>query len=160
LFPVKYVHDYLGDIAEYISIPPMSISQDIESERFLNDKLAQDRQKRATRTDNAIDLFPVAAGIPWPSGIYPVRQSKHWKAAIETTRELLQLCIGETHHPPIVEVARKELQNFEENWMKFSAYMFPEATEAQVKLIAASMTYVFVFDGRFWYRPSKPKKRS
>lgn len=83
-----------------------------------------------------------------------MRQSKHWKAAVETTRELLELCVAETHHPEVAEVARKELHNFEENWMKFSAYMFPEATEEQIKLIAASMTYVFVFDGKFDYKAS------
>lgn len=149
LFPIRYVHDYIGDIAEYISIPPVTLNQDLESRRFLqNDKLVKDKQKRAVRSENAIDLFPLAAGIAWPSGVYPVRQNKHWKAAMRTTRELLELCVAETHHPEVVEVSRKELQNFEENWAKFPPYMFPEATEEQMKLIAASMAYVFVFDGK------------
>lgn len=101
--------------------------------------------------DNGIDLFPVSAGLPWATGFRFVRQSKHWKTARETARGLLELFVVHESRTEIGRLARQELQGFEESWVKFALYMFPEADAQKMSLITASMVYIFVFDGRFHY---------
>ena len=109
---------------------------------------AEYRVDRTPRSSNAIDLFLLSAGLPWATGFRFVRQSKHWGVAQQTTRELLELCVAEKRNGSVANIARKELQGFEESWIKFALYMFPEADAEKVKLLAASMVYIFIFDGK------------
>ena len=124
-------------------------------------------EKCIQRSDHAIDLFPLAAGLPWATGILSCRQNKHWKTTIETTRMFLQhLAVDKSTQNlyksghSIAEISQNELNlNLEEGWVKFPAYLFPEGDEQRTKLLAAVNVFIFVFDGTVYRSRSLPMQK-
>lgn len=45
-------------------------------------------------------------------------------------------------------VAAKELPMIEDNWARFSAYLWPAASGDRLKIIAETLVYIFIFDGK------------
>jgi len=115
----------------------------------------ENSKEHTQRSNNAIDIFPLRAGLPWTSGIQTCRQSKHWRLAIETSRALLQHLADDRSAQHLYEsgksvagISQKELTSgLEEGWIKFPCYLFSEADEQRTKLLAAINVFIFVFDG-------------
>jgi hypothetical protein len=122
----------------------------------------QDDREDIHRSNHAIDIFPIQAGLPWASGIQPCRQSKYWQLTIDTTRAFLaHLAANESVQrilksgQSIAEIARKELgTQMEEGWTKFTAYMFAEGDRQRTRLLAVVNVFIFVFDGNVPLRDS------
>ena len=120
----------------------------------LPDEKGQDEQQ-IQRSDNAIDLFPLAAELPWATGILSCRQNKYWSLTLETTRVFLQHFVADEltqgvfkSGQSVAEISRKELASeMEEGWVKFPIYLFPEGDEQRTRLLAAVNVFIFVFDG-------------
>lgn len=153
---MNYAYDYLNGGIGYLSLPFLSLNQRLQTKEFLKRIGQHDRkEKRTERSDNAIDLFPLAAGLPWASGILSCRQNKHWKISIETTRLFLQYFAADKSTKnlyksghSIAEISQKELNSkLEEGWAKFPSYLFTEGDEQRTKLLAAVNVFIFVFDG-------------
>ncbi|RDA92444.1 hypothetical protein CP533_6459 [Ophiocordyceps camponoti-saundersi (nom. inval.)] len=158
-FPVRYAFDYLHGGIKYLQRPQLELNNHVRSRTFLKlPEAGQDeRQKTAYRSDHAIDLFPLAAGLPWPCGILTCRQSKHWKLSLEAMDTLLKEFAASDGQgvvsksgKSIPELAQKELaSNSKEGWAKFPAYLFSEADEERTKLLGAVNVFIFLFDD-FW----------
>jgi hypothetical protein len=127
----------------------------LRSKKFLQIGSHEEDQKKCfQRSDNAIDLSPIAASLPWASGIRSVRQNKYWQLALDTAADVLQHFAKDeaakslfTSGSSIADISEKELVDIEEKWMRFPSYFFPEANEERAKLLAASNVFIFVFDG-------------
>lgn len=107
-------------------------------------------------TMNSIPVFPTNANLPWHSSIHYVRQNVHWQMALEATKTLLQHFASDPTATKLLieggrsyaEVAAKELPILNDNWTRFSGYLWPAASEKRLKLLAETIVYVFIFDGR------------
>ena len=125
-------------------------------------KEAQDQSPNANLLNaNAIEIHPLAAGLPLSTGLQFFWQTKHWKAALKMTTELLEefakdKSAGETFKPnglTFASTAKTEIPTVEDGFAKFPLYMYPHADEQRLKLLAAVNVYVFVLDGKSETRP-------
>ncbi|KAJ6009039.1 hypothetical protein N7522_004055 [Penicillium canescens] len=157
-FPVNYAYDYLNGGIGYLSLPPLTLNKLLQTKAFLQMADQRDHSRRCTqRSDNAIDLSPLTAGLPWATGILSCRQNKHWNISIETTRIFLQHLAADKSTQDlyksghsVAEISQKELDStLEEGWVKFPTYLFPEGDKQRTKLLAAINVFIFVFDD-FW----------
>lgn len=153
---MNYAYDYLKGGIGYLSLPFLRLNQRLQTKEFLKIIGQHDHNEKCTqRSDNAIDIFPLAAGLPWATGILSCRQNKHWEISIETTRIFLQYFSADKSSQnlyksghSIAEISQKELNSkLEEGWAKFPSYLFTEGDEQRTKLLAAVNVFIFVFDG-------------
>lgn len=107
-------------------------------------------------TSNAFTLDPIAARLPWPTGLNCIRQSKFWQSGLSISSDLLELFARDESISQAVKangkslgsIAAHELNTVEEDrFTKFAAYLFPEADEGRMRLLAASIVYIIIFDG-------------
>jgi hypothetical protein len=50
---------------------------------------------------------------------------------------------------PLASLASRDLTAIEDNWGRVPAYIYPFADEERSRVIAASNTYGFIFDGKW-----------
>jgi len=165
VWPVRYSHDYMP--TNEASMPPfvdLSCFPDLKAETISVEPVINAVQietgyliKECERLSmNSIPVFPVHAKLPWYSSIHHVRQNIHWPMAVEATRVLLQHFASDQTATSILknggksysEIAAKELPMLHDNWTRFCAYLWPAASEERLKLIAETIVYIFIFDGK------------
>ena len=107
-------------------------------------------------SSNSIRLDPFSAGLPYYSSIDYVRASKYWKTNLNETMKLLEILavdnsatdIEVDHGITLTKLAKKALRPGREHQIVLAThYMFPNADEQRIRLIAALMIIYFVFDG-------------
>ncbi|KAJ5674346.1 uncharacterized protein N7477_004280 [Penicillium maclennaniae] len=147
---VRFAYNYLNEIPkflkpqglEYNTVPGLK-------------KSVKSGQRLHFTTPNAFTLDPVAAGLPWPTGLDCIRQGKFWQSGLSISSELLELFARDENVSQAVKsngkslgsVAAHELNTLEEDrFTKFATYLFPEADEARMRLLAASIVYIVIFD--------------
>ncbi|KAI9047118.1 hypothetical protein LZ554_009191 [Drepanopeziza brunnea f. sp. 'monogermtubi'] len=122
---------------------------------------------RITSSDSAhgFDISPARAGLPWPTGLTKVRQSRHWRAGLRISTDLLELFAADATSTEAVRrngvslarIASHELLTKEEDrFTKFATYLFPEADEQRTRLLAATIVYIVIFDDS-WEMHSEDK---
>ena len=63
--------------------------------------------------------------------------------------------IQKNHMRPIASVAMEELnKGLLDSWSRFTIYMWPDADEERIKLVAQTIVLIFMFDGMFNLIPS------
>lgn len=106
---------------------------------------------------NGFDIYPSQAGLPWPTRLAKVRQSRHWRAGMHISNELLELFSTDTtitqavrkNGVSLARIASKELLvEADDRFAKFATYLFPEANKQRMRLLAAAIVYVIIFDGK------------
>lgn len=105
---------------------------------------------------NAVQLDPLAAGLPYRSRIYHVYGNKFYEPNRSEAVTLLKLLASDTsardieanHEITLSQLAKKALRLGQERHIVLSThYMFPCANRQRIKLISALMIILFVFDG-------------
>ena len=166
LSPVRFAYDWLQDArSKYLVAPPLVYAP--ESLLSLSDPPSDKdgaigvalEGGRITSGDdaNGFDISPARAGLPWPTGLTKVRQSRHWRAGLRISTDLLELFSADALSTQAVRrnglslsrIASHELLTEEEDrFTKFATYLFPEADEQRTRLLAATIVYIVVFDGK------------
>ena len=141
--PIRYVYDYLPHE------PCWPQQQQILPSSSYNRDAAVD----------SISLDLEGARLPLHSRLVEVRQCKHWQAAEDTVRELLQLVAQDQHcrnarlgwlasRPSIASLANVQLKSsVMDDYSRFNIYMFPDADAKRMGLISQSMLLAFMLDG-------------
>ncbi|OJJ33320.1 hypothetical protein ASPWEDRAFT_30406 [Aspergillus wentii DTO 134E9] len=156
-FPVNYAYDYLNGGIKYLSLPTLKFNDYLQSKRFLRMSQPETQEESVERSEHAIDIFPVQAGLPWATGILSCRQNRYWQLTIDTTRVFLAHFAADESAQQIyksghsiAEISRKELSTkMEEGWVKFPTYLFSEGGRNRTRLLAIVNVFIFVFDD-FW----------
>ncbi|PYH96539.1 hypothetical protein BO71DRAFT_174421 [Aspergillus ellipticus CBS 707.79] len=152
--PVHFMYDYLNGGVKYLSPPVLNLNSYMKFKCYYTD-FSDEGQVR--RSDNAIELSPLKAGFPWPSGILSCRQTKHHDIVMKTTRMLLkeyvndktaqEICRAERS---IADIARGELAtDLEHSWVRFVIHGFSEGDRQRTKLLANINVHTIVLDD-FW----------
>lgn len=157
-FPVNYAYDYLNGGIGYLLLPTLKLNDHLQSKRFLR-MGQQGNLEDVHRSEHAIDIFPLQAGLPWATGILSCRQNKYWQLTLDTTRVFLALFAADEAAPRIFksgksisQISRKELgTRMEEGWVKFPSYLFSEGDRQRTRLLAVVNVFIFVFDGKSNY---------
>lgn len=139
--------------------PWLQLNEQFQNEFFLIQAARTENQgsEIAKRSDNAIDLYPLASGLPWACGILTCRQSRHWKLSLDTASSWVKdfATANDDQIPSrsgcsIASIAQKEVSlQFEEGWAKFPVYLFSEGDEQRTRLLAIVNVFIFLFDGKF-----------
>ncbi|KAL9020014.1 MAG: hypothetical protein Q9185_002753 [Variospora sp. 1 TL-2023] len=104
---------------------------------------------------SSVYLHTTAARLPLHTGLKDFRQNKYWRANEESTKELLQLFAQDrkcsdvllSDNRSLSDLAKKQLENeVIDTYSRFSVYMFPEADEERIRLLAQSVILTFIFD--------------
>ena len=163
LSPVHFSYNYLNDVASNpipVKFRECGARDDSDQEGESPSSDASDRDGESTCgggcvSTNSIPLFPLHAGLPWHTGLRCIRQSIHWKAGLEISSNLLELFANDvtaekakkSNGASLAGIAAKELQIPEdERFTKFAAYLFPEASEERMRLLAATIVLIIIFD--------------
>ena len=150
LCPIRYVYNYLPQETSWLKPQRISLTS----------------PGRDDTMTNSIAILPEAAHIPFHTGLTTVRQTKHWKANEEATRGLLELfakdpsCHDVTlaHGQSLASLAKAQLESSVlDDYSRFSVYMYPDADEKRIRLIAQSIILIFIFDGEYPCSP-RPSK--
>lgn len=116
-----------------------------------------DSESSETVDVNGFSVYPRQAGLSWPTGLHQARQSRHWAAGLKISSELLELFSSDADSNKAVrpnglslaKIARHELLLPEEDrFTKFATYLFPEADEERTRLLAATIVFIVIFDGK------------
>ncbi|KAI9816264.1 MAG: hypothetical protein M1827_001865 [Pycnora praestabilis] len=151
LCPIRYVYDYLPPGTTFLKLHPMVLPRSFINTMKEDPTLSQDNTKV-----HSIALYPEEANLPLHTELKLFRQSKHWKASEEATKELLQLFARDQSCKDIMlsdgqsmaTLAEQQLNSSVlDSYSRFSIYMAPEADEKRSKLLAQSVVLIFIFDG-------------
>ena len=152
--PVEYVYDYLPPQVNWLTVQPISlrrffaVHEEQNKLTFINHE-AQER--------HSILLNTQAANLPLHTGLEDFRQSRHWKASEQATKELLELFAQDRvcgavllqDERSMASVAEEQLTpDFIHTYSRFPVYLFIEANEDRLKLVAESVILIFAFDGK------------
>ncbi|KAF2127466.1 terpenoid synthase [Dothidotthia symphoricarpi CBS 119687] len=153
LSAISYAYNWLVDAPTlYLTSPPPAIT---EYQELVQPGTPSSNGKQKTGDINAFDVFPRAAGLPWPTGFPSVRQSRHWKAGLKISSELLELFSTDAtmfkavrpNGRSLAKIAGHELQlPAEDRFTKFATYLFPEADKERTRLLAATIVFIVIFD--------------
>ena len=159
---ISYSYDWLKDVsAAYLSKWPPEVSgyRRLSGTRPSTPS-SGDSGKAETIDVNGFDIYPREAGLPWPTGLHKGRQSRHWSAGLKISSELLELFSSDAdsnkavrpNGKSLAKIAQHELLLPEEDrFTKFATYLFPEADEERTRLLAATIVFIVIFDGkRIW----------
>ncbi|SMR47478.1 unnamed protein product [Zymoseptoria tritici ST99CH_1A5] len=158
LLPVYYAYDWLKDhSAPYLNIPILHWNGSEETPSLpLTPPNSDDGKDTLWNPDeNAFDIHPRAAGIPWHTTLPKCRQNRHWRIGLGMSSKILELY---AHDPQIsgavrsngvslAKVAAHELKAKEEDrFTKMGIYLFSEADEKRMELLIATIAHIVVFD--------------
>ena len=143
---VRFAHDPVPHLPLFVN------SKDV---LFPKNALSRSRQFK----ENGIRLRPREAALPYRSTLDAVHESRFWRKGLEVSLELLHL-LADDHTATEIKVrkgitmsklAQRELRpEFEHRFCKATSYMYSFADEDRMKLLAASMVIMFLFDGKIW----------
>ena len=152
--PIEYIYDYLPPQVNWLKVQPISlrrlfaVHEEQSKLTFINHQ-AQER--------HSIVLDAQAANLPLHTGLEEFRQSRHWKASEQATKELLELFAQDRRcgevllkdEQTMASVAEEQLTpGFIHTYSRFPVYLFIEADEDRLKLVAESVILIFAFDGK------------
>ena len=152
--PVEYIYDYLPPQVNWLKVQPISlrrlfaVHEEQSKLTFINHQ-AQEK--------HSILLDTQAANLPIHTGLGEFRQSRHWKTSEQATRELLELFAQDRRCGEVLlqdgqsmaSVAEEQLTpGFIHTYSRFPVYLFIEADENRLKLVAESVILIFAFDGK------------
>ena len=151
--PIEYIYDYLPPQVNWLKAQPISLRRlfavhEEQSKLTFIDHQAQER--------HSVLLDTQAANLPLHTGLEDFRQSRHWKTSEQATRELLELFAQDRRcgevllkdEQSMASVAEEQLTpGFIHTYSRFPVYMFIEADEERLKLVAQSVILIFAFDG-------------
>lgn len=113
--------------------------------------------------ENAIVIDPEALNVPWFSSFRMTLQSKHWKAAEEACRELIENIAQskakdkgilpqnlETFASP---AARAKIDEVVDTSVSIVVNVWPRASEKRICLLAQGCVFLFLHDGLFTSKP-------
>ncbi|PWY90688.1 hypothetical protein BO70DRAFT_75875 [Aspergillus heteromorphus CBS 117.55] len=148
------MYDYLNGGVKYLSPPFLSLNRYMRSRCYSTDS---PEEGQFQRSDNAIELSPLQAGFPWPSGIVSCRQTKHQDIVMKATKALLrEYTVDKTAQQlrkaerSIADIARGELAtDLEHSWVRFVIHGFSEGDRQRMKLLANINVHTIVLDD-FW----------
>ena len=145
---IRYIYDYLPEKVHWLTAQRIRLSDVLSKEPHLI--------QGATR-ENGFPLYPEYTRLPVHTGLGTFRQSKHWKANEQATRELLQLFANDQHCKNVMlsngrsmaTLAKRQLESeVLDTYSRFSIYMFPDGDEKRIQLLAQSVILIFIFDGK------------
>ncbi|KOS18748.1 Fusicoccadiene synthase [Escovopsis weberi] len=148
-FPIHYAYDHLHGKLDFLTLPQLKLNEHLRQRDFLPNRIP---------SEHGISIDPVAAGLPWASGVLSVRQNKHWRSALQATIDWLKAFgdakdmdgVPSKRGRSVAEFARHELAaGLENGWFRFPIYMSPDADEQRVKLLSFANILIFLFDD-FW----------
>ncbi|OJD30038.1 sesquiterpene cyclase protein [Diplodia corticola] len=154
LFSVNYSYDYLRDVSlDFLQLPSLKLNNLVASGALLDRAGVPATASSNSKAANWIDIFPADAGIASRTALRVFRQSKYWRTVLSAGSDALQHFLQDDSFKQAVrsgktfsKISAKLLQNIEDGFLRFAVYLFPEADEQQVKLLAIVMVYIFVFD--------------
>ncbi|KAL8968795.1 MAG: hypothetical protein Q9197_004685 [Variospora fuerteventurae] len=151
LCPIRYVHDYLPSPPTWLMPQPLSLSNILQRDE---DDITASPFYTLERA-SSVYLHTTAARLPLHTGLKDFRQNKYWRANEDSTKELLQLFAQDrkcsdvllSDNRSLSDLAEKQLENeVIDTYSRFSVYMFPEADEERIRLLAQSVILTFIFD--------------
>jgi len=115
-----------------------------------------DKHKSILQSENSISVFPLTAGLPLATGLKTIQQTKHWKAGVAMITKLLELLAidntaGETFKSnglSLAGLAKREMPIVQDTWARFFMYLWPYADEQRTVLLASTLFYVYISDGK------------
>ena len=152
LCPIRYVYDYLAHGTQWLQPQRIALSSLFSDTTEKDSMLIQPRSER-----NGITLYPEATNLPVYTGLGKLRQSKHWKANERATRELLERFMQDQRcekamlesGQSMASLAASQLESeLLDSYSRFSVYMFPNADEKRIQLLAQGVILIFIFDGQ------------
>ena len=153
LCPIRYIYNYLPRKRKWLKPQPISLSRIFADS---NEGKATLISHQLGRT-NSILLHTQAANLPLHTGLEDFRQNKYWRANETATRDLLKLFATDHYCSEVVLSDKRSMSGLAEDQLKtaiidtysrFSVYMFTEADENRIQLIAQSVILIFAFDGK------------
>ena len=153
LCPVRYVYDYLPHSSEWLKSQPLSLNRVFPKPVDDGPRLTD----RSAKGGNSICLSPLAANLPLHTGLEVYRQNRHWRANEKATRELLTIFSGDRHCSNVLLSNKGSMSSLAEEqlhtqvmdtYCRFSIYMFPEADQSRIQLLAQTVVLIFMFDGK------------
>ncbi|TEY39953.1 hypothetical protein BOTCAL_0446g00010 [Botryotinia calthae] len=148
--PIEYVHDPVPEAPYYLAnLPPLPFPQYASTDCEYTSR-------------NSVRVNPRAAGLPYRSRFELVRGSKHWKANIEETKNILELIVADSSSTSLgmrdgltlAGLAKKELRpGLEHRVVLATSYMYPNANERRARIIAALMMLLFIYDDKMEETP-------
>ncbi len=160
---MHFAYNYLGDVTNSLipdKVSECTVRDDSDQGGESPSSGESDCDGKSTSSSgcislNSIRLFPIRAGLPWHTGLRCIRQSIHWKAGLEMSSNLLELFANDvtaekakkSNGASLAGIAAKELQIPEDDrFTKFAAYLFPQANEERMRLLAATIVFIIIFD--------------
>ena len=153
LCPIRYIYDYLPCQSQWLKPQPISLSRIFaESNECKSTSIIQQPERI-----NSILLFTQAANLPLHTGLENFRQNRYWKVNETATRELLELFAEDHHCSEVVLSDKRSMSSLAKDQLKttvidtysrFSIYMFAEADEDRIQVLAQSVILIFAFDGK------------
>lgn len=143
LFPINYRYDYLDGLDSIFGqLAPPIHPKGIDG--------------RVTNlSDNAIDLFPSAAGFPHRTALGIPKQNKHWGNSLAVGLDSIRLFAEDDTFPKrlesgvtLAQVAAKMYHNAADDFLRHFIYMLPHADEERAALVEVVCAWVVVFDGK------------
>ena len=150
---VQYIYDYLPFEIKWLRPQPLSLWNILTELETYQTALKDARSK----SEHSIRLDPKAGNLPIHTGLEDFRQNKYWQIVESATRELLELFARDPHCAKVMVSDKRSMSSLAEEQLKrevlntycrFSMYMFPDADQRRIELLAQCIVLIFVFDGR------------
>ena len=141
--PIKYAHDPIPHVSEYLAIKSITFPQQVF-------------HQVPSFEQNALRLDPVRAGLPYRCRLDATYENIFWKSSLAESISLLELMAADQpandlevdDGATMAKLALKELRpGLEYRFNKATSYMFCFCDEGKIKLLAASMVLLFLFGG-------------
>ena len=153
LCPIRYIYDYLPRQRKWLKPQPISLSRVFADSNECKSIFTSHQLERT----NSILLHTQAANLPLHTGLENFRQNKYWRANETATRDLLKLFAKDHYCSEVVLSDKRSMSGLAEDQLKtaiidtysrFSVYMFTEADENRIQILAQSVILIFAFDGK------------
>lgn len=153
LCPISYVFNYLPFEIPWVTPQPISLDR-VLTETGSGHRSFIDHQ--ATK-QHSIRLHAQATGLPLHTGLEDFRQNIYWGANEQSTKELLELFAQDQRCSNVMlsdgrsmsDLAREQLRvPVRDTYSRFSMYMFADADENRIQLLAQCVILIFMFDGQ------------
>ena len=152
LCPIRYLYNYLPNHIKWLKTQPISLNR-----RFLESKARKPGlMLHRAEGGNSICLNPRAAMLPVHTGLKDFRQNKYWQATEKATREFLMLFAQDRRCSEVLLRDRRSMSDLAQEqlaagvldtYSRFCIYMFAEADEHRIQLLAECIVLIFIFDG-------------
>lgn len=152
LCPIRYVYDYLPHQPKWLKSQPISLSRVFTDSKERTSFIDDEGKGR-----HSIRLHTQAAKLPLHTGLENFRQNKYWRVNEEATKSLLELFAQDRRCSEVMLSDKQSMSSLAgdqlrtaviDTYCRFSIYMFAEADETRIQLLAQSVILIFMFDGK------------